>query len=448
MSVISFLTQHQLDIMMVLSGICGAMAVFACVTKTLSEKRKLSIILLELGAMLLLIADRKAYTFRGDVSTLGYWMVRISNFMVFSMTLFVIYAFNMYLIDLFSNEGNLKTIPRRLSGAKVGLICGESLIVISQFTGLYYTFDEMNRYQRSPGFVICYLFPLTILLLQLSVIVQYQKKLNKGIKISLLLFTITPLLASILQIFTYGVSLTNITMVGLAIVLFVFDLLDMNAAVDRAHRLEVDYLQEESQIMQLMFEQTTQALANAIDAKDAYTRGHSMRVAQYSKRIAELSGKSKRECEDIYYAALLHDVGKIGVAGHILNKDKRLTDEEYDEIKHHPIMGAHILSGITTSPYLSQGAYYHHERYDGAGYPEGLKGENIPECARIIAVADTYDAMTSKRSYRGPMPQQEVRRELEKGAGTQFDPKFAQIMIDMIDHDTEYQMKEQGERGE
>lgn len=418
---------------------------FAGVTKSLSKRRKVAVVLIELGAMLLLIADRKAYIFRGDASVLGYWMVRISNFLVFSMTLFVIYAFNIYLIDLITNEGKLDKVPRRLTWTKIGLQCGEALIVLSQFTGLYYTFDDSNRYQRAPGFIICYLIPLTILLVQLSVIVQYHKRLNQGIKVSLLLFSTVPLAASILQIFIYGVSLTNITMVGMAIVLFVFDLLDMNAAVERAHRLEVEYLHEKTKASHQMLEQTAQALANAIDAKDTYTRGHSMRVAKYSKRIAELAGKGKEECQEIYYAALLHDVGKIGIAGSILSKDGRLTDEEYDEIKSHPVVGAHILSGITMSPYLSQGAHYHHERYDGTGYPEGLKGNEIPEYARIIAVADAYDAMTSKRSYRGLMPQQDVRREIEKGVGTQFDPKFAKIMLDMIDQDTEYQMKAQGE---
>ena len=191
------------------------------------------------------------------------------------------------------------------------------------------------------------------------------------------------------------------------------------------------------------FEQTAEALASAIDAKDKYTNGHSRRVAEYSLRIAKEAGMTKEECEKVYFAALLHDVGKIGVPIEILSKKGRLTDEEFGFIKQHPSMGGQILSSIKNSPWLSIGARYHHERYNGRGYPEGLKENDIPEIARIIAVADAYDAMTSNRSYRHAIPQHIVREELVKGSGTQFDPEYAKIMIRMIDMDTEYTMQEQ-----
>ena len=185
-----------------------------------------------------------------------------------------------------------------------------------------------------------------------------------------------------------------------------------------------------------------EALASAIDAKDKYTNGHSKRVAEYSRKIAELAGKSAEECEMIYNAGLLHDVGKIGVPLEILQKKGRLTDEEFEQIKRHPVVGGQILSTIHETAWLSTGAKYHHERYNGRGYPEGLKGEEIPEIDRIIAVADAYDAMTSNRSYRDAIPQHIVREEFVKGSGTQFDPEFAKIMIHMIDLDIEYRMKE------
>ena len=198
----------------------------------------------------------------------------------------------------------------------------------------------------------------------------------------------------------------------------------------------------EANQMQRLFEQTATALVNAIDAKDKYTHGHSSRVAVYSRKIAEMLNKSEEECNEIYYAALLHDVGKIGIPGSIINKDGKLTDEEYKTIKQHPSMGGQILQSISEYPYLSIGAMSHHERYDGRGYPNGLKGTDIPEIARIVAVADAYDAMTSKRSYRDPIPQQKVREEFVKGAGSQFDPDFARLMVHLIDVDTEYEMKE------
>ncbi len=191
-----------------------------------------------------------------------------------------------------------------------------------------------------------------------------------------------------------------------------------------------------------LFIQVMHSLADAIDAKDKYTKGHSGRVADYTREIARRYGYSEKEQDDIYMIGLLHDVGKIGVPDEVINKPSKLTDEEFAKIKAHPVMGAKILENIKDMPKLANGARYHHERFGGGGYPEGLKGAEIPEEARIIAVADAYDAMTSNRSYRGEMPQEKVRSEIEKGKGTQFDPKFADIMLDMIDGDKDYEMRE------
>ena len=177
--------------------------------------------------------------------------------------------------------------------------------------------------------------------------------------------------------------------------------------------------------------QVIETLVGTIDAKDKYTNGHSVRVAKYSKMIAERLGKSQEECKQIYYVGLLHDIGKIGIPDEIINKTSRLTDEEFAVIKTHPDVGYNLLNKLSKIENVSVGAHYHHERFDGRGYPEGLKGEEIPEIARIIAVADTYDAMTSNRSYRNAMSQEKVRSELEKGKGTQFDAKFADVMLEI-----------------
>ncbi len=191
-----------------------------------------------------------------------------------------------------------------------------------------------------------------------------------------------------------------------------------------------------------LFIDVVQSLADAIDAKDTYTNGHSGRVAQYAKEIARRYGYQGKKLDDIYIMALLHDVGKIGVPDAVINKPAKLNDEEYEQIKNHPVMGARILKNIKEMPALSTGARWHHERFGGGGYPDGITGGDIPEEARIIAVADSYDAMSSRRSYRDILPQNVVRREIEKGRGTQFDPKFADIMLAMIDEDTEYRMRE------
>ncbi len=213
---------------------------------------------------------------------------------------------------------------------------------------------------------------------------------------------------------------------------------------DLAHEVEekTREVTEQHKRLKRISMQVVQSLSGAIDAKDTYTNGHSSRVAEYSQKIAKRAGFSEKEQGNIYMMGLLHDVGKIGISDAIINKPDKLTDEEYAIMKTHPVLGEKILQSITEFPQLTTGARYHHERYDGGGYPDGLAGEDIPLEARIIAVADAYDAMTSHRSYRDILPQETVREEIEKGRGTQFDPKFAEIMLAMMAEDTEYQMRE------
>ena len=194
-----------------------------------------------------------------------------------------------------------------------------------------------------------------------------------------------------------------------------------------------------------LFLHVVSSLADAIDAKDAYTNGHSGRVAMYSKEIAKRFGYDEKDQDKIYMMGLLHDVGKIGVPDEVINKPGRLTDEEFECIKKHPAIGGRILGNIKEMPSLSKGARFHHERYDGRGYPEGLKGTDIPEEARIISVADAYDAMTSNRSYREALSQERVKEQIISGKGTQFDPVFADIMVSMIEEDKDYKMRDSKE---
>ena len=184
------------------------------------------------------------------------------------------------------------------------------------------------------------------------------------------------------------------------------------------------------------------SLAYTIDAKDRYTSGHSQRVAEYSLAIAKKMGKDEDDQKIIYYAGLLHDVGKIRIPEALINKPGKLTDEEFDQIRIHTVSGYHILKDIHDDERIGYGAKYHHERYDGTGYPNGLVGENIPEIARIIGVADAYDAMASNRSYRKALAQDVVRSEIERGKGKQFDPKIADVMLEMIDEDRNYRMQQ------
>ena len=174
-----FLRQHQLNIMLILIGICGILAFLVVVSKTLSPKRKNALLSLELSAMLLLTCDRFAYIFRGDMSSLGFWMVRICNFCVYLFSITVIHSFNSYLIDLFINEGKLTRIPVRLRICKIISVAAIVCLIISQFNNMYYYFDENNFYVRGRGFIFSYFFPTIMLGLEFSVIIQYYTNLRR-----------------------------------------------------------------------------------------------------------------------------------------------------------------------------------------------------------------------------------------------------------------------------
>ena len=431
----------QLDTMLALSGIGVALAVLVLLSKALSRRRRLVIVIIELSAALLLCFDRLAYIYDGDISSKGAFMVRASDFCVFMLTHFCIFSFVHYVMNIFREDLKIK-IPRRLWTVCALSFVGMVFVFAASFSDLLYYFDESNCYHRGNGFMLGYVVPGVTTVLLVWVVLEHRKHFSKVILFSLLLFLLGPIAASVIQFFTYGLSLLNITISIMSILAYIFAYLDINEKVDRANSIKIEHLEEQRKLSQRLFEQIATVLANAIDAKDEYTRGHSRRVAEYSEKIAREMGKSDDECKKIYYTALLHDVGKIGVPDSIITKNGRLTDEEYAAMKQHPVIGNQILSSVKDYPYLSIGAHYHHERYDGKGYPDHLIGEDIPEVARIISVADAYDAMTSHRSYRSAIPQQIVREEIVKNAGTQFDPEIAKIMQYLIDIDNRYQMQE------
>lgn len=191
-------------------------------------------------------------------------------------------------------------------------------------------------------------------------------------------------------------------------------------------------VREKAEKISRMSYETVEALAGAIDAKDAYTKGHSARVAEYSAIIAEGFGLPEHEIKELRREALLHDIGKIGISDNVLNKPGRLDDDEYTHIKNHTIIGAEILKDIQMMPGASSVARHHHERYDGKGYPDGLKGEEIPLHARIVAVADAYDSMKTDRVYRKSLSESDIRREIEEGKDKQFDPILADILLKAV----------------
>jgi len=189
--------------------------------------------------------------------------------------------------------------------------------------------------------------------------------------------------------------------------------------------------------MRKVYLETIRALAAAIDAKDPYTKGHSERVAATAVALAQELNLSDRDIENIEYTALLHDIGKIGIADSILGKKDSLTSQEFDKIKEHTIMGANIIEPVDFLKNSCKAIYHHHEKYNGKGYPDGIKSEDIPILARIIAVADAYDAMGSDRPYRKKLNKDKILKELKDQSGEQFDPKVVKALISVLDKERE-----------
>ena len=198
-----------------------------------------------------------------------------------------------------------------------------------------------------------------------------------------------------------------------------------------------DELEETNEKLEQAYLESVQTLRYTVEAKDTYTRGHSDRVSEYSVLIGTKLGLPEEQLKILRIGGLFHDIGKIGIPDSILQKNAKLTDDEYSEIKNHPSIGAHILGAASIFKDIIPIVKHHHERYDGKGYPSGLAGENIPYLARITAVADTFVAMTSKRSYSDALDLQYVKDEFERCKGTQFDPQIAEVFINILNNDFE-----------
>ena len=430
-----FIRNNQLNIMLLLCGACAIIALLLFMTRFLSVSRKKSLLLMEFVAFFLLWFDRLAYIYAGDPSHTGYIMVRASNFFVFFLTSGIVFGFNIYLTDWLMHEGRMGKPLLRLKLVQYVSMIGMLLAVISAFTQIYYYFDETNTYHRGQFFLIAYIIPVICPLIQFSVIQQFRKVFGRLIYISMVLYVFVPIAGGIIQIFAYGISIVNMAMVLVSISLYFFTYLDINNTVEHAHEIEIRNMQGENSRMQRLFGQTVTAFVAAVERKDESIKGCSVRVAECAKRIAQLSGKNEEECEKIYYAGLLHNVGLVGIQDDEFFKDGGEPEKTKEIAARMSVIGEEILSNIEELPYLSVGARYCHEKYNGTGYPEGLSGEDIPEIARIIAVADAYVLMKTDTAFSHNMPDFVVREELLKGKGEAFDPRFAELMIKLIDED-------------
>lgn len=326
-----------------------------------------------------------------------------------------------------------------------------AMLMVNLFTGIIFSFDSAGAYVHGPVYYFVYAFPYYYIVYSIGILFVHFKQFTLKQRISVIVLFALCMAGPLLQMIWFQNVLLSLfsESIGLLVCMLTLETPDyqllmktMGELYDLREHLQ-DEVERQTERSEHLTLQALKTLAVTIDAKDKYTNGHSVRVAEYAKELVKRSGGSEQEQESIYYIGLLHDIGKIGVPDEIINKPTKLTDEEFGVIKAHPVIGADILKNIAMElPGIEIGARWHHERYAGGGYPDGLSGEHIPKIARIISVADAYDAMTSKRSYRDILPQEYVRNEFVEKSGIQFDPFYAKLMVEIIDDDPDYKLKE------
>ncbi len=378
--------------MLCLCAACVTMTAMLFFTKFLSKKRKSILIAQELIATFLLFFDRLAYIYAGKSGSVAYIMVRLSNFSVFFLTSAIVLCFNFYLVDLLTNEGNLPVIPKRLVFTSLFSAVGMLLVIVSSFTGLFFYIDESNLYHRGSGFLLAYLVPVLCPLIQYSAIIRYRKHFSKFIYMAVSLYILVPILAGIIQIFTYGLSIVNMVMVLVSICLYFFSYLDINAAVEKTHKTEMQFLKDSQARRKILLKQLALSFANAMEKNSSVQEGQSERIASMARTIAERSGKDKDESDRIYFSALLCNVG------------------------------SKSLSLIKEFPYLSETALYVGKPYT----------KDSPEYARIITVARDFVHMIDDPD----IPAFFARETLIREAEYKYDPVFVRIAVKILDEGT------------
>jgi len=331
------------------------------------------------------------------------------------------------------------------------------LLVLNAFTGILFFIEDDYSIIFGKAYVILPMISSSCAILSAFKLGHNAHKFNKNqITILCLLyesliavpfvqvylcpsFRITPFA---FVFFTTALLLTIETPDDQALIATISELEELQRALKISVEKKTQEATKRREKLERLTMEMTYTLAEMIDAKDRYTSGHSARVARYAKMLAQKKGLSPEKCQQIFTMGILHDIGKVGVSSKIINKTSKLTDQEFAQMKTHPSIGSAILEKVSLFPELRIGARWHHERIDGRGYPDGLRGEQIPLEAKIIAVADAYDAMTSSRSYRKPMEQGAVREQIINGKGSQFDNEIASLMVELIDDDKRYILHE------
>ena len=386
----------------------------------------------------------------GIAKDLPHWFNVLFNSLYFLSTIAVSLLFFNYCASLALKNAS-KRNKRIVFWANMGALSLYVIVlIVNAFNGWFFYFDYSVPLPYTHGwfFMPVTIFTLVFVFESIVFFIWKRKQFNTRQIICTTLFFAAFFLSYGLQLFAFpNVLLSDFgCAIGSLIVFFSLEtpdyvkliatlqeLNDLKGSLEQQVASRTEELNVEKASYEELTLETLTSLANLIDAKDHYTNGHSFRVAAYAKGLAEKLGLPREEAERIYLAGLIHDVGKIGISEAILTKPGKLTDEEFAIIKSHSAIGGDILHGIKEFPVFQQVAKSHHERYDGSGYPNRLGGQDIPIPARIVAVCDSFDAMTSDRSYRKALSDDIALSELRNGVGTQFDPEVVQAFLSLYD---------------
>ena len=329
---------------------------------------------------------------------------------------------------------NMKNLEKKFSLPKITVNKIPAIVCFFLLIGLYFLNERYSRLtstskemyvifdHRLPVASLAGVFS-TISMLVLICWVVFYRKAGFYTSMVILAFRIFKLSKSVIHFHPTGLPALFITLIGLVSILLIYQRNEQIIRGQERHRKELEDFTNS----------IIDAFAVCIDGKDSYTNGHSLRVAQYTRMLAQKLGEDEETVHKFYNIALLHDIGKIGIPDEILNKPGKLTEEEYETVKTHPYRGFEILKKVKTQKDLVEGAKFHHERFDGRGYPARLAGNKIPLVARIISVADAFDAMSSTRPYRKKMPMDVIVQEIKDCTGSQFDPTVAKAFLELYE---------------
>ena len=323
----------------------------------------------------------------------------------------------------------LETVMRGL------LFVNSAMLIYGSISGSYYYFDEANMYRRGSGYLIADVVPFLMLLIDIVLLIRHGNKISRRVKIAYWVYMIAPIVAMLVQSISYGVQYIIITTAAGSVFMY-FALL----------RDQADQYEKQIKSISRLQNGLILVMADLVESRDKCTGNHLHKTAEYTRIIMEQMRKdgsytdqlTDEFIEDVVRSSPLHDIGKIQVSDAILNKPGKLTEEEFEKIKEHTGAGRDIISSAIDmvseedSGYLNEArnlAYFHHEKWNGAGYPEGISGEEIPLSARIMAVADVFDALVSRRSYKEEFPFETAMEIIKENSGTHFDPKIVDAFV-------------------